>query len=168
MLLRELPLGLGGRIFGGPMPYGDYDPKGEALEEFRQKGISAIVLLAEEEECLRKTGRNLQFFYIREGYQVIYLPTPDFDVPPREDLESALVMAIRQARAGRNIVIHCHAGLGRTGLFAAFLAKKVLGLSGEEAFHWVRRYIPGALETEEQREFVIEDDMWSGKQKKRW
>ncbi len=140
------------------MPFGDYDPQGEVLREFRQKEISVIVLLAEEEECLRKTGRNLQFFYMKEGYQVIYLPTPDFDVPAKEDLEPAVRTTIDQARTGRNIVIHCHAGLGRTGLFAAFLAKEVLGLSGEEAFHWVRQYIPGALETDEQKQFVVGDD----------
>ena len=155
MLLTELPLGLAGRIFGGPMPFGDYDPEGEVLCEFRQEKIGVIVLLAEEEECLRKTGRNLQFFYMKEGYQVVYLPIPDFDVPSTKDLDSAVKMTIDQARAGRNIVIHCHAGLGRTGVFAAFLAKEVLGLSGEEAFHWVRRYIPGALETFEQKEFVV-------------
>ena len=144
------------------MPFGEYDPEGEVLHEFRQKEISVIVLLAEEEECLRKTGRNLQFFYMKEGFQVIYLPTPDFDVPSREDLESAVKMTIDRARAGRNIVVHCHAGLGRTGLFAAFLAKSVFGLSGVEAFHWVRRYIPGALETDEQKQFVIGADTQRG------
>jgi protein-tyrosine phosphatase len=158
MLLTELPLELPGRIYGGPMPFGDYDPEGEVLLEFRQKEISVIVLLAEEEECLRKTGRNLQFFYMKKGLQVIYLPTPDFDVPSRRDLESAVRMTISQAQAGRNIVVHCHAGLGRTGLFVAFLAKEVFGLSGEEAFHWVRRYIPGALETDGQKQFVVGDD----------
>jgi protein-tyrosine phosphatase len=155
MLLAELPFELPGRIYGSPMPFGDYDPEGEVLLEFRQKEISVIVLLAEEEECLRKAGRNLQFFYMKKGYQVIYLPIRDFDVPPRSDLESAVAMTVRQARSGRNIVIHCHAGLGRTGVFAAFLAKEVFDLSGEEAFHWVRRYIPGALETNEQKQFVV-------------
>jgi protein-tyrosine phosphatase len=157
MLLTELPFELPGHIYGGPMPFGDYDPEGEVLLEFRQKEISVIVLLAEEEECLRRTGRNLQFFYMKKGLQVIYLPTPDFDVPSREDLESAVKMTIDQARAGHNIMIHCHAGLGRTGVFAAFLAMKVLGLSGGDAVAWVKQYIRGALETEGQKQFVIGD-----------
>ena len=154
MFLTELPFNLPGCIYGGPMPFGDYDPEGEVLLEFRQKEISVIVLLAEEEECLRKAGRNLQFFYMKEGFQVVYLPIRDFDVPPKEDLESAVEAVIRQAREGRNIVIHCHAGLGRTGVFPAFVAKEVFGLSGKEALHWVRRYIPGALETDGQKQFV--------------
>ena len=155
MFLTELPFGLPGRIFAGPMPFGDYDPEGEVLREFRQNEISLIVLLAEEEECLRKSGRNLQFLYMKGGFQVVYLPIRDFDVPSRQELESAVRMTIDQARAGRNIVVHCHAGLGRTGVFAAFLAKEVFGLSGDEAFHWVRRYIPGALETDGQKQFVL-------------
>jgi len=33
-------------------------------------------------------------------------------------------------------VIHCSAGIRRTGLFVAYLAKWSLGLSGAEALQW--------------------------------
>ena len=72
-------------------------------------------------------------------------------MPSKEDLEEAVKKTVEHAQAGQNIVIHCHAGLGRTGLFVAYLAKQVLGLSSEEAIHWTRKYIPHALETDEQR-----------------
>ena len=88
---------------------------------------------------------------------MIHLPIPDFDVPSREALEEAVEKTVEHAQAGRNIVIHCHAGLGRTGLFVAYLAKQVLGLSSEEAIHWTRRYVPHALETYEQEKFIIDD-----------
>jgi len=45
--------------------------------------------------------------------------------------------------------------VGRTGLFAACLARRVLGLSGEDAIRWVRRFIPEAVETSEQWQMVI-------------
>src|SRR6266581_8324779 len=64
--------------------------------------------------------------------------------------------AIR-TKAEHNIVVHCSAGIGRTGLFMASLAKQVLGLSGAEALQWIRYYIPRAAETPEQQRLVLDD-----------
>ena len=56
-------------------------------------------------------------------------------------------------------MIHCSAGIGRTGLFIAYLAKQCLSLSGHEALQWVRRYIPRAVETPEQQQLVLYDEL---------
>ena len=157
MSLTELPFHLPGRIFRSPMPFSVYDPQGDSLLQFKQEKGSLIVLLAEEAECMERTGRNLKSLYLKEGFQMIHLPIPDFDVPSKEDLEEAIKKTVERAQAGQNIVIHCHAGLGRTGLFVAYLAKRVLGLSNEEAIYWTRKHIPNALETYEQIRFIIED-----------
>ena len=157
MFLTELPFRLPGRIFRSPMPFSVYDPRGESLVQFKRQKGSLIVLLAGEEECIQRTGQNLKSLYQKEGFQVIHLPIPDFDVPSKEDLEKAIRRTVEHAQAGENIVIHCHAGLGRTGLFVAYLAKRVLGLPSEEAIHWTKSYIPGALETDGQARMVIED-----------
>ena len=55
----------------------------------------------------------------------------------------------------KKFVIHCSDWVGRTGLFVACLTRRILGLSGEDAIRWVRRFIPGAVETPEQRQLVI-------------
>jgi hypothetical protein len=157
MLLTELPFHLPGRIFRSPMPFSVYDPQGESLFQFKQKKGSLIVLLAEETECIQRAGRDLRSLYLQEGFQMIHLPIPDLDVPSKEDLAEAIEETLEHAQAGQNIVIHCHAGLGRTGLFVAYLAKRVLGFSSEEAIDWTRKHIPYALETDEQIRFIIED-----------
>ena len=157
MPLTELPFDLPGRIFGSPMPFGYYDPQGELLREFRRKKISVIVLLAEEEECLQKAGRNLRELYQEKGLRVVHLPIPDRCVPMQEDLDCALALTVELAQARCNIAIHCSAGIGRTGMFCACLAKKALGLSGQEAIDWVGQYIPGAVETRYQKDFVKSD-----------
>jgi hypothetical protein len=36
------------------------------------------------------------------------------------------------------------------------MARTLLGMSGEEAIAWARRYIPGAVETPEQEKLVNE------------
>ena len=63
---------------------------------------------------------------------------------------------IKLADEGHNIAIHCSVGIGRTGLFSACLTKKVLGLIGERAISLIRQHIPGAVETPEQEQFVID------------
>jgi protein-tyrosine phosphatase len=156
--LTELPFGLPGRLLRSPMPFGPYDLHGEVYDRFREAQITVVVLLAAEDECLHKTGHNLRTFYLQEGFQVLYLPIPDFSVPTRDDLEQAVQHTMAYAQAGHNIVVHCSAGIGRTGLFMAYLAKQLLGLSGEEALQWIRHYIPRAVETLEQQRLVLDDE----------
>lgn len=157
MPLTELPFGLPGRLFRSPMPFGPYDLHGEVYDRFRQEQITVVVLLAAEDECLHKAGRNLRTFYLQEGLQVLYLPMPDFSAPTKDDLAQVIQHTIAYAQAGHNIVVHCSAGIGRTGLFMASLAKQVLGLSGEEALQWIRHSIPHAVETPEQQGLLLDD-----------
>jgi len=69
VLLTELPFGLPGRIFRSPMPFGPYDLHSEVYDLFREEQIAVIVLLASDEACLHKTGRNLRALYLEEGFQ---------------------------------------------------------------------------------------------------
>src|SRR5262245_44750109 len=158
MSFIELPFGLPRRIFWSPMPFGPYDLHGEVYNRFCEEHIAVIVLLASDEECLQKTGCHLRALYLKGGFQVLYLPIPDFSVPAKDDLEQAVQHTIAYAQADQNIVIHCSAGIGRTGLFMAYLAKRCLRLSGAEALQWVRHYIPRAVETPEQQWLVLYDD----------
>lgn len=158
MSLTELPFGFPGRIFRSPMPFGPYDLHGEVYDRFCEEQITVIVLLASDDECLHKTGCNLQALYLKAGFQVLYLPIPDFSVPTKDDLERAVQHTIAYAQAGHHIVIHCSAGIGRTGLFMAYLAKRVLGVSGAEALQWVRCFIPHAVETLGQQRLVLHDE----------
>ena len=153
--LTELPFGLPGKIYRSPMPFGPYDAAGIIFEAYKSHNVSVVVVLAEDDECLQKAKRNLHAFYTEQGLEVICSPIRDFSVPSLTDLQTGLNQIIAHATYGRNVAIHCSAGIGRTGLFAALLARALLGLTGEEAIQWVRRYIDGAVETPEQRQFVI-------------
>lgn len=137
------------------MPFGTCDPEARVLEEYQRAGVTTIVLLASDSECMDKAGRNLRQLYADQGYKVIYFPIEDFSIPPSsEELDRTINKVLECARKGENIAIHCSAGIGRTGLFTACLAARVLDCSADGAIQWIRRYIPGAVETYEQEEFV--------------
>jgi atypical dual specificity phosphatase len=154
MEITNLPYKFPGKVYRSAMPFSTYDPAGQLLDAYKSREISLIVLLASDEECLRITGRDLRSIYDEENFEVIYLPIPDFDVPDDEDLREAVQNVLARSRAGEAIAIHCHAGIGRTGMFAAGLAKLGMDLSSDEAIRWVRESIPGAVEVAEQEKLV--------------
>ncbi len=137
------------------MPFGLYDPGGTLLQDLKAADISAIVLLADVEACREKTGRDLLARYREEGLRVFPLPTPNYGVPSNRQLADVLKQAKGHASDGHNVLIRCSAGLGRTALFAALLAKDVLELPGREATEWLGRHKPGALLTPSQIAMIL-------------
>ena len=155
MTFTEFPLGLPGRVFGSPMPFGIYDQDGQLFSELKRQDISVVVVLAEDAEYLEQAQRNLPEFYSTQGFQVIHLPIPNYGVPLHEPLEVALTTMIKYANTSQSTVIHCSAGIGRTALFAVFLAMKVMRFSGREAIRWVGQYHPRTLLTPIQIEMIL-------------
>ena len=155
----QLPFGYAGQIYRSPMPFGAFDPQDVVLDCYRQAGIHVVVMLVSFEEAYEKTGLDLRCLYRDNGMQVIYLPIPDFDIPAPQSLLAGLAQVQAHAQAGHNVAVHCNAGVGRTGLFMACLARKVFGRSGKAAIAWVQQYIEHAVETEIQYSFVESLDL---------
>ncbi|HLE52812.1 MAG TPA: protein-tyrosine phosphatase family protein [Anaerolineales bacterium] len=150
----ELPYRLPGRVFRSAMPFSSFDPGGKLLDRYREEQVSVVVLLVSDENCWIHSGRDLRSLYQDQDLTVIYLPIPDFGVPERDELERDVTAALGYSLEGKNIAIHCQAGIGRTGTFAACLAKRTLGLTGDEAIVWVRQWIRGGIETFDQEQLV--------------
>ncbi len=157
MGITELPFGFPGKVYRSPMPFGYFDIDGTVYSEYREAGIDVIVLLNGESEYKESTGRDLKKIYIDDGYHVLHLPIRDFSVPSLADFEPVIEKAIELAKGGSNVAVHCHAGVGRAGLFLGVMAKRELGVSGQEAIRWVRSYLPGAIQGELQERFVIDN-----------
>lgn len=156
MPLAELPFGFKGRVFGSAMPFGAYDQQGETYRAYIAHAVSVVVVLAADDECFQQTHRVLRTFYSEQGFKVIHLPIPDRGIPARQEMAQAITVTLEEAQAGRHIAIHCLAGLGRTGTFAACMAKQTMGLTGNEAIRWVRKHLPNAVETSGQKQFVLD------------
>jgi protein-tyrosine phosphatase len=144
MTFTEFPFGLPGRVFGSPMPFGDYDKDGALFDELRRQHIAVVVVLAEDAEYVEQTQRILPALYSTQGFQVIHLPISNYGIPSPGPLDSALTKTIEYANTSQSTLIHCSAGIGRTALFAVFLAMKVMGIPGREAIRWVGQHHPRA------------------------
>jgi len=155
-LITELPFNLPGHIYTSPMPYGLYDHDGKIFLAYQAAQVSTVIVLASQEEMQLKAKQDLLAFYALNGMQTVYLPVQDFSTPDPDALRVALEEVVTAAKSGLNVVIHCSAGIGRTGTFVACLARQVFGISGDEAIRWVRKYIPAAVETPDQMRFVVD------------
>ena len=155
-MINELPFNLPGHIYTSVMPFGLYDQQGKVFPAYQAAQISTIVVLSSQEEMQLKAKQDLLAFYALHGLQTVYLPVKDFSTPDPDALRVAVEEVIKTANNGQNVVIHCSAGIGRTGTFAACLARQVFGISGEEAIRWVRKYIPAAVETPDQMRFITD------------
>lgn len=154
-LLTEFLFGTPGKVYRSPTPGSRmFDPDDQVLSLYKEKGISTVVVLNFEEEHQRHSGRNLLDLYRQFGYHVIYAPVPDFSTPEKGAWDQTLAETIDAIKNGENTVIHCHAGIGRTGMFVAMLAHEILALNSEDAIAWVRNYVPYAIDTHYQKSAV--------------
>jgi atypical dual specificity phosphatase len=84
-----------------------------------------------------------------QGFRVCHVPVVDMEAPSLEDLERSVLFLEEVVASGGRAVVHCAAGIGRTGtVLAAFLVAG--GATADEAIAAVREGRPGSIETPEQ------------------
>ena len=123
------------------------------VDEMIANGIGLAVVLMTRTELMRLYGMDLCEFYRRNGMEVLHYPVEDGSTP--EDLGSfhALMKRLLDRLKKSRILIHCNAGLGRTGTVAAGLLI-FRGEKPDEAVAKIRRARQGAVQNVWQEDFL--------------
>jgi protein-tyrosine phosphatase len=140
MTLRAVPIDdlCPGQLWLGAMP-GRFERWSVFMTEARQRKLGLVVCLTPPEEVASLSPSYWQA--IAEGsldFRFLNLPVQNFGLPrDLHDFREGVEQTAKSLQAGDSVMLHCAAGIGRTGTMAACLLKR-LGLSTDAAVQRVR------------------------------
>lgn len=105
-----------------------------------QQGIRGIVSMTERSLPSDWTG----------DISYLHLPTVDMTAPTQENIDAAMNFIQEHVKAGKPVMVHCAAGLGRAGTILACYLVKYQNKTAGEAISDLRRIRPGSIQSKEQ------------------
>jgi protein-tyrosine phosphatase len=143
-----------GRLAVLPHPRGE-DWLEDEIGEFRQMGVNVMVSALESREAAELGLSKEEEICRKNGIEFISFPIPDGGVPasPKATFELARTIQAR-LEAGKNVAIHCRAGVGRAPVLAACVLV-LAGIDVDAAFQGIQA-VRGARvpDKPEQKEWV--------------
>ena len=142
-----------------PLVLGSSNPTTEQLKRLYEEGFRNIISLLDEGE----QDPNYDVEKVEAmGYKRYSIPLRDFSAPRLDDLKTFLNVMDRAVGQGK-VLVHCYAGIGRTGtMAAAYWMDK--GLSVNEAMRKVRKSNPSVMPNDEQENSLYELEVFLASQ----
>jgi len=141
-----------GKLFLAAMPGRNSDMQAD-LAHMAAQSVTSILCLAEHDETSRLSPDYARLWGSDRMPELIIHPIPDLGVPHDIDAYRATVAATSERlKDGETVLIHCAAGIGRTGMTAIGVLC-ALGMDAQTACARVEAAGSGP-ETAEQREFL--------------
>ena len=126
------------------------------LIEYKRRRVKLVVTLLDSDEIEDLGIISFSTFLMDNGFHWIHCPIRDRSTCSDQKRIRTLLEDIKEVlKPNDSVVIHCHAGLGRTGLLAAtFLVS--MGLAAESAIKAIRKTRPGSIDTIQQVRYIKE------------
>jgi protein-tyrosine phosphatase len=134
----QLPADTRGSLWLSAMP-GRFGTLVEFERQAQASSLAMVVCLTPRDE-IEELSPDYAAAILRKGrpYEWMHLPVPNFGVPPDANaFRAAIERVADRIRKGDAVLMHCAAGMGRTGSAAACVLK-ALGLPTKEALDRVR------------------------------
>lgn len=160
---KDLGFFVTGRLFTTRMPRCLDDPQGangdtgeatckKRLENrIMQNNLKAVFVLVEEHETVKGKSTQLFDFYKSHGLEVYHRPIEDFNCPTYEVERKQIEDLNMCLMAGKNCLIHCWGGSGRTG---TVLIGAMANMGISNPIPYARRAKSVYLDIAEQEQFV--------------
>ena len=129
-----------GKLAGSAIPTSK-----DEIKWVQEQGVKSIVTIREE-PLVNEWIKDVNYLHIMSN---------DMGVPEFDDLIHAVDFIHRRITNNEPVLVHCLAGIGRTGTILACYLVKYQNTSAEEAIQMVREQRPGSIQSYPQEEIIF-------------
>ena len=130
-----------GKLAGSAIPTSK-----DEIKWVQEQGVKSIVTIREE---------PLADEWIKD-VNYLHIMSNDMGVPEFDDLIHAIDFIHRRITNNEFVLVHCLAGLGRTGTVLACYLVKYQNMTADEATQKVREERPGSIQSYPQEEIIFQ------------
>jgi atypical dual specificity phosphatase len=105
-----------------------------------KQGVRSIVTMTED-SLPESWVKNVKYLHV---------PTEDFSAPDMQQIDEAVEFIQKRIIQNEPVMVHCAAGIGRTGTILACYLIKYEKISVKDAIQKVRKERPGSIQSESQ------------------
>jgi len=128
-------------VYEGVLAGSGYPASRSQVAWLGRKGINSILSLTEE---------PLPDSWLQKQMNYEHIPMEDHQPPEQEGLASAAARIESELAAGRVMLVHCQAGIGRTMCAIGAYLIKSKGMGAQDAIAFLRGIKPGAVESRQE------------------
>ena len=125
------------------------------LNSIWNQEINCIVSLITKDELKKLDINDFDKTITEYGFEHYSVEIQDLGIPSTNQLGTFKILTkniIVAIKTEKKVLIHCNAGLGRSGLLAGILIKEMTDIN--HPIDYIRKFRKGAIETKEQEEFI--------------